>query len=136
MKVILSKIFVLYFHFHAPYILKFICGGIHNTLESEVNHIIVLIRLLVLLVSNTFIYHFLFRYMVLSADSKIKVSEGSPDNMPDEKSYEAAMQIQNLISKLKEKEILIVLISGMVNLLLVKYMYCCFIFRVFNIQGQ
>jgi glycerate-2-kinase len=74
--------------------------------------------------------------MVLSADSKIKVSEGSPDNMPDEKSYEAAMQIQNLISKLKEKDILIVLISGMVNLLLVKYMYCCFIFRVFNIQGQ
>lgn len=56
--------------------------------------------------------------MVLSADSKIKVSEGSPDNMPDEKSYEAAVHIQNLISKLKEKDILIVLISGMVNLLL------------------
>lgn len=84
--------------------------GIWSEPHNNANYLPV--RLLLLLVSDTFIHHFLFRYMVLSSDSKIKVSEGSPDNMPDDKSYEAAVQIQNLISKLKEKDILIVLISG------------------------
>lgn len=51
-------------------------------------------------------------YMVLKAGSKIQVSEGSKDNMPDDTSYQAALKIKDLVSKLKETDILIVLISG------------------------
>ena len=51
--------------------------------------------------------------MLLSANSRIEAREGARNNMPDKRSYETALQIQDLISKLKEKDLLIVLLSGM-----------------------
>ncbi|KAM9324368.1 glycerate kinase [Gastrophryne carolinensis] len=52
------------------------------------------------------------RDMLLSADSRIHAMEGAENNMVDEASMRAAGEIQKLAEKLKEGDILLVLISG------------------------
>lgn len=53
--------------------------------------------------------------MLLGPNSKIVVTEGAKNNMPDKSAYQAASKIQQLVSKLKEKDLLIVLISGILR---------------------
>ncbi|XP_071163260.1 glycerate kinase-like isoform X1 [Mytilus edulis] len=50
--------------------------------------------------------------MLLDSNSKIEVREGSKNNMPDKSCNQTAVRIQDLVSKLREKDLLIVLISG------------------------
>lgn len=53
--------------------------------------------------------------MLLDSNSKIEVREGSKNNMPDKSCYQTAVRIQDLVSKLREKDLLIVLISGILK---------------------
>ncbi|ESO99287.1 hypothetical protein LOTGIDRAFT_186721 [Lottia gigantea] len=50
--------------------------------------------------------------MLLSKDSRIEVYEGAENNLPDNNSHKAAMNIHNLVKSLTIDDILLVLISG------------------------
>ncbi|CAG5119281.1 unnamed protein product [Candidula unifasciata] len=50
--------------------------------------------------------------MLVKPDSRIKVMEGAPGNLPDEAAHEAAREIIKIAEAVKEDDILIVLISG------------------------
>ena len=53
-----------------------------------------------------------FSEMLLSPSSKITVHEGGPSNVADVNSHNAGKAIYNLVTKLSEKDLLIVLCSG------------------------
>jgi len=46
------------------------------------------------------------------ARSKVKIIEGSANNMPDERSHIAALEILNLLTPLKETDLVLALVSG------------------------
>nr|KAG5697069.1 hypothetical protein BaRGS_001985 [Batillaria attramentaria] len=51
--------------------------------------------------------------MLLVDGSKLSVQEGAENNLPDVNAYRAARDIHRLVSNLTEKDIVIVLMSGM-----------------------
>lgn len=47
-----------------------------------------------------------------SATSKVRIIEGGANNLPDENSHRAALEIYGLLNSLKEDDIVLALISG------------------------
>lgn len=54
--------------------------------------------------------------MLIRPDSRITVMEGAPNNIPDAAANSAAMEIMKIAEQVKERDILIVLISGQCRL--------------------
>jgi len=53
------------------------------------------------------------RDLLPTANSKVRLHEGGVNNLPDELSYRAAMDIYDLLQSLTEDDIVLALISGM-----------------------
>ena len=53
-----------------------------------------------------------FRDLLPSKTSKVKVIEGSPNNIPDESAHRAALEIRDLANSLRESDIGLTLITG------------------------
>ena len=60
--------------------------------------------------------HFHLRQMLLKNGSSIKVMEGAKHNLPDADAQNAAECIKQLASELTETDLLLVLISGKLEL--------------------
>lgn len=58
--------------------------------------------------------------MLLGPNSKIEVMEGAKHNLPDPDAQRSAQRIQELARTLTEKDLLLVLISGVVSIFLLK----------------
>jgi len=55
------------------------------------------------------------RELLPTANSKVQLIEGAMNNLPDENSYSAAMDIYDLLQSLTEHDIALTLISGMTS---------------------
>jgi len=53
-----------------------------------------------------------FRDLLPTASSKVRLMEGGVNNMPDDHSYRAAMNIYDLLQSLSEDDLVLALISG------------------------
>jgi len=53
-----------------------------------------------------------FRDLLPTANSKVRLIEGGVNNLPDDHSYRAAMDIYDLLQSLTEDDFVLALISG------------------------
>lgn len=60
-------------------------------------------------------FYFYSSHLLLKENSRIKVMEGANHNLPDDDAQRAAEGIKQLASELTEKDLLLVLISGMIT---------------------
>jgi len=54
-----------------------------------------------------------FRDLLPTANSKVRLIEGGVNNLPDDHSHRAAMDIYDLLQSLTEDDLVLALISGM-----------------------
>lgn len=55
----------------------------------------------------------IYRDLLPTANSKVRLLEGGENNLPDDRSYRAAMEIYDLLQSLKEEDLVLALVSGM-----------------------
>ena len=55
----------------------------------------------------------LLRDLLPTANSKVRIIEGGVNNLPDDNSHRAAMDIYDLLQSLTEDDLVLALVSGM-----------------------
>ena len=71
------------------------------------------LRLLMYLGEN--LLFVLLRDLLPSASSKVQLIEGGVNNLPDDHSYRAAMNIHDLLQSLTEDDLVLALVSGILH---------------------